>query len=84
MRRIAIAAITGFWLCWALFFAWTFYERYWRLLDCFNKLGRCFDLESGTVATDGNSVYGLAAALALVLALLAAACWPRKRLSSSA
>jgi hypothetical protein len=84
MRRIAVAAITGSLLCCALFFAWMFYERYWRLLDCFNELGRCFDPESGTVATDSNSVYGLLAAIALVLALSATVCRPRKRLSSGA
>ena len=84
MRRVVVAAVTGFWLCCALFFGWMFYERYWRLLDCFNELGRCFDPKSETVATDSNSVYGLAAAAALVLALLAAACWPRRRRSSGA
>ena len=84
MRRIAIAAIISFLLGCALFFGWLFYERYWRWLDCFNDLGRCFDPESETVATDRNSMYGLASALALVLALLAAVCWPRNRPSSGA
>jgi hypothetical protein len=79
MRRNITAAFTGFWLCCALFFGWMFYERYWRLLDCFNELGRCFDSKSETVATDSNSVYGLAAAAALVLALLTAMIWQRLR-----
>ena len=84
MRQSIIAALTGFWLCCALFFGWLFYERYWRWLDCFNELGRCFDPESDTVAMDSNSMYGLAAALALVLALLAAVSWLRSRPSSRA
>jgi hypothetical protein len=79
MRRIVVAAVTGFWLCCALFFGWLFYDRYWRLLDCFNELGRCFDPESETVAKDSNFVYGLMAALALVLALLTAMIWQRLR-----
>jgi hypothetical protein len=54
------------------------------LLDCFNELGRCFDSKSETVATDSNSVDGLAAAAALVLALLAAMSWRRSRPSSGA
>ena len=83
MRRIAMAIFTGFWLCCALFFGLMFYERYWRWLDCFNELGRCFDPESGTVAKDSNFVYGLMAALALVLALLSAAIWRRLRTRSS-
>jgi hypothetical protein len=61
MRQNITAALTGFWLCCALFFGWMFYERYWRLLDCFNELGRCFDPTSDTVATDSNFVYGLMA-----------------------
>jgi hypothetical protein len=79
MRQNITAAFTGFWLCCALFFGWMFYERYWRLLDCFNELGRCFDSKSETVATDSNSVYGLAAAAALVLALLTAMIGQRLR-----
>ena len=79
MRRTAVAALTGFWLCCALFFGWMFYERYWRLLDCFNELGRCFDSTSETVAKDSNFVYGLMAALALVLALLTATIRQRLR-----
>jgi hypothetical protein len=83
MRRIAIAAIIIFLLGCALFVGWLFYERYWRWLDCFNELGRWFDPESETVATDSNFMYGLASALALVLAPLAAVSWPRKRPSSA-
>jgi hypothetical protein len=72
VRRSILAALTGFWLCCALFCRSLFYERYWRWLGCFNELGRCFDPESETVATDSNSMYGLLAAVALVLALLTA------------
>jgi hypothetical protein len=84
MRRNVLAALTGFWLCCALFFGWMFYERYWRWLGCFNELGRCFDPESETVATDSNSMYGLLAAVALVLALLTAVSLLRNRPSSGA
>jgi hypothetical protein len=84
MRRVVVAAVTGFWLCCALLFGWMFYERYWRWLDCFNEFVRCFDPKSDTVVTDSNSMYGLAAALALVLALLAAMSWRRNRPSSGA
>jgi hypothetical protein len=84
MRRVVVAAVTGSWLCCASFFGRMFYDRYWRLLDCFNELGRCFDSTSETVATDSNSVYGLVAAAALVLALLAAMSWRRSRPSSGA
>jgi hypothetical protein len=82
MRRNVLAVLTGFWLCCALFFGWMFYERYWRWLGCFNELGRCYDPESSTVATEDNFVYGLAAALALVPALWVAVSWLRNRPSS--
>jgi hypothetical protein len=84
MRRNVLAAVAGFWLCCALFLGWLFYDRYWRLLDCFNELGRCFDPESETVATDSNSMYGLLAAVTLVLALLTAVSLLRNRPSSGA
>jgi hypothetical protein len=58
---------------------WMFHDRYLRLLDCFNELGRCFDPESETVAKDSNFVYGVIAALTLVLALLSAMIWLRLR-----
>ena len=84
MRQSIIATLAVFLLCCALLFGWLFYERYWRWRDCFNELGRCFDPVSETVAMDSNSMYGLPAALALILALLAAVSWLRNRPSSGA
>ena len=72
VARAIAAAFAAFWLCAALFFAWAFYEFYWRWRDCFNELGRCFDPQTSTVATDDGFVWGLLAAGALVLALV---CW---------
>jgi hypothetical protein len=84
MRQSITATLAGFLLCCALLFGWLFYERYWRWRHCFNELGRCFDPASETVAMDSNSMYGLPAALALILALLAAVSWLRNRPSSGA
>ncbi len=31
------------------FFAWAWYDRYFRWIDCFDEQGRCYDSETGMV-----------------------------------
>jgi cell division protein FtsX len=68
IARVIAGAFALFWLCAALFFAWAFHELYWRWRDCFNELGRCYDPQTSTVATDASFVWGVLAVMALVLA----------------
>lgn len=52
------------------FFLLAFYDRYYRHLDCFNDLGRCFEPETAIVYTDGGMAWGLFAATFAALSLL--------------
>jgi hypothetical protein len=46
-----------------------FYSRFYRWLDCFNELGRCYDPDgTGQVYTDAGHTWIYPAALFLVLA----------------
>jgi hypothetical protein len=76
VARAIASAFAVFWFCAALFCAWAFYEFYWRWRDCFNELGRCFDPQTSTVATDASFVWGLLAVAALILAMI---CWSARR-----
>ena len=51
-------------------FTWAFYERYWRLRDCFNEQGRCYDPVTQQVITDGAAFWGVLATLFAALFLL--------------
>lgn len=67
-----LSALTGLaCLVPALFFAFVFYERYWRWRNCFNELGRCWDSESEQVFLEqAGIIWGGFTLLFLVPALL--------------
>ena len=44
-----------FFLC-AAFFAFAYYDRYYKWRDCFNDQGRCFDAETATVYVEQAGV----------------------------
>jgi hypothetical protein len=66
--RGILTALAGLCFLCALLSGWMFYELYWRLRDCFDEAGRCL-IPEGAVLSVGNSVWGLFAAIALLLAL---------------
>jgi len=63
---VSAAGLFGF----AVLFALTFHERYWRWRDCFNELGRCYDPQTQSVMTDAGFVWGLMAAASFGLAII--------------
>jgi len=59
-------ALTGI----GLLFAAAFHDRYWRWLDCFNELGRCYDPVSQNVYLEqAGAVWGGLAAIFLLLGI---------------
>lgn len=51
-------------------FAWMFHERYWRWVDCFNELGRCYDTDAGVMVSQAAFIWGMPALIcALLLAM---------------
>ena len=76
MRRL----LPLLWLPFALFFAWAWYDRYWRWRDCFNELGRCFDPTEGVVYLEQSGViWGGTAALCIAGFLISLALGLRRR-----
>jgi hypothetical protein len=74
LRRVrSIAAFVGSAVLLALgvFFAFNFYDRYWRWRDCFNELGRCFDPASQDVYLEQSGMeWGTLSAIALAAGLI--------------
>lgn len=46
------------WLGLTLACVFAFYERYWRWQDCFNELGRCYDMEVGVMVEQAGAIWG--------------------------
>ncbi|ABD54568.1 hypothetical protein [Jannaschia sp. CCS1] len=49
-------------------FSFAYYLQYYRHLDCFNELGRCYDPDIGFVYTESGMVWGVVAAVFASLA----------------
>lgn len=57
-------------LAWSSLTGFAFYERYWRVRDCFNELGRCWDeVNQEVLLEQAGIIWGSAAVLGVVLAL---------------
>ena len=60
----------AFFAC-AAFFAFAYYDRYFKWRDCFNEQGRCFDPETASVYVEqAGMVWALMFALTLIPALI--------------
>lgn len=56
-------------LGWSAITAHSFYDRYWRVRDCFNELGRCWDVENQQVLLEqAGIIWAMACTMGLVLA----------------
>ncbi len=63
--------ISLFFFACAAFFAFAYYDRYYKWRDCFNDLGRCYDPETATVYVEQSGmVWGLFFVLTLIPALV--------------
>lgn len=70
MRWLWIGCCLG----WSALAGYAFYERYWRVRDCFNEQGRCWDEANQEVLVEqAGFIWGALAALGLALALPAVA-----------
>lgn len=49
------------------FFSWVFYIRFYKWIDCFNELGRCYVAEEETVYTTAGHVWSYFAVLFLAV-----------------
>ena len=62
----------------ALFFAWLYYERYWKWRDCIEAAESSCVLPDGDNLTGGGMVWGL---FAIVCAIVALVSWLLSRRS---
>ena len=61
-------------------FAWLFYIRYYKWIDCFNDLGRCYDPDgSHEVYTTAGQMWGVLAIPFLLMMIVGAILLMRRR-----
>lgn len=70
MARVRKILFLLIYLALTAFFGVAFYDRFYRHIDCFNDLGRCYESETATVYTTGGMAWGLFAGTFAALALL--------------
>jgi hypothetical protein len=72
MRRAILFILAVFFAAGAILFGLAWYDRYWRLRECFNELGRCYDSDSQQVFLEqAGLVWGTFAVICVLLSLWA-------------